>query len=229
MDLKKQAAAKALTYIEDKAIVGLGAGATIGHLVGLFAYKVRNGLEVTVLTSSFTTHRLLLENGFLVRSTAEFDAIDIYLDGCDQLDKNLNALKSGGGIHTHEKLLASMARQFILVGDESKYSEHFDPGYPLVIEFLPEAWLFLNASLQKMFPGAKNILRMNDKKDGPVITANDNYLLDVWFSAWPHLYTINTSVKMITGVVETSLFYNLAHQAILAGNDGIRILERGNG
>ena len=67
---------------------------------------------------------------------------------------------------------------------------------------------------------------MSDKMDGPAITHNGNYLLDVWFSFWPELKNINPIMKEITGVIETSLFYNLAHKAVLAGREGIRILEK---
>ena len=226
MDLKKEAAQRAITFINHKATVGLGVGSTIAYLVDLLAEEIKKGLEVTVCTSSFTTHQLLLTKGFAVQPIASIREIDIYLDGCDQLDNQLNALKSGGGIHTHEKLLASMAGQFLLVGDEAKYSEHFDTRFPLVIEFLPEALSFVPATIQKLFPGVKNVMRMNDKKEGPVITINGNYLLDVWFTTWPELILINPVMKGITGVVETSLFYNLAHKAILAGKDGIKILEK---
>ena len=139
MDFKKNAAKKAITFIQEKNIVALGAGSTVACMVDLLAAAINEGLDIKVLTSSFTTRHLLLAKGFDVESICDFAHVDIYLDGCDQLDRHLNALKSGGGIHTHEKLLASMATLFLLVGDESKYSEHFDDRFPLVIEFLPRS------------------------------------------------------------------------------------------
>lgn len=226
MDLKNKAAQNAITFIKDKSTIGLGAGSTVAFLVDLLATEVKKGLHVRVLTSSFTTHQLLLSKGFSVQPIADVVEVDVYLDGCDQLDKDLNALKSGGGIHTREKLLASMARQFLLMGDETKYSERFDARFPLVIELLPEALRFVPAGIQKLFPGVKSVIRMDDKKDGPSITGNGNYLLDVWFPTWPELAQVNPMMKGITGVVETSLFYNLAHKAIIAGNHGIKILEK---
>ena len=77
-----------------------------------------------------------------------------------------------------------------------------------------------------LFPGVITALRMSDKKDGAVLTDNGNYLMDLWFQDWPELSELNTSLKCITGVVETSLFYSLAHKAIIAGRDGVRILEK---
>lgn len=226
MNLKKEAALKAITLINHKNSVGIGAGSTMGFMVELLAAEVEKGLEIKIFTSSFTTRTLLLKNGFTPLNIADVKEIDLYFDGCDQMDKNLNALKSGGGIHTQEKLMASMAKQFILVGDEAKYADQLEGTYPLVIELLPEALTYLPSRIQYLFPEVKTVLRMSDKKDGPVITTNGNFLLDVWFQKWPPLSTVNQLMKEIAGVVETSLFYNLAKKAIIAGSDGVRIIEK---
>jgi len=226
MDLKKEAARKAVTLVGNKSVVGLGAGSTIAYLVEFLKQEIDNGLQLTFVTSSFTTLQLLLKSNFPVQQIASVKTIDIYFDGCDQLDKQLNALKSGGGIHTHEKLCASMAGEFVLIGDEAKYVETFDTCFPLVVELIPEAFSFVPAEINKAFGDVKTAYRMGDKKDGPVITANGNYLLDVYFKSWPGLSTINPTLKAITGIVETSLFYNIAHKAIIAGNEGVKVLER---
>lgn len=226
MDLKKAAAQKAVTFVKDNTTIGLGAGSTIAHIVNFLSDEVKNGLTLKMVSSSFNTHRLLLQKGFVVQSMADVAELDIYFDGCDQLDRNLNALKSGGGIHTREKLLASMAKQFLLVGDEAKYVDQFDTTYPMVIELLPEAIGYVPASIQKLFPDAQTVLRISDKKEGAAVTDNGNYLMDLWFPVWPDLQQLNSLIKGITGVVETSLFYNLAHKAIIAGKDGIKIIEK---
>ena len=228
MDFKKEAAGKAVTLIKNNSTVGLGAGSTITHMVEILQQEIKNGLAIKMMTSSFTTRQLLQKNGFDILFTGSVAELDIYFDGCDQVDKDLNALKSGGGIHTQEKLLASMAREFILVGDEGKYVDKFDSRFPLVLEVLPEALHYVPARIQMLFPGVITALRVSDKKDGAVVTDNGNYLIDLWFQDWPELSELNTSLKCITGVVETSLFYSLAHKAIIAGRDGVRILEKDN-
>lgn len=174
MDLKKEAAAKAITLIREKTIVGLGAGSTIAYLVEFLRNEIENGLEVKFVTSSFSTNELLLKNKFTVLQTASLSKIDIYFDGCDQLDEELNALKSGGGIHTQEKLLASMADEFVLIGDETKLVDNFDNSFPVVIELLPEAAAFVPAKILNLFSGASSSFRISDKKDGHVITDNGN-------------------------------------------------------
>ena len=226
MNLKKQAAQKAVSLVEDNSTIGIGAGSTMAHIVYFLKEEVQRGLQVQVATSSFNTRQLLLTNGLAVLNTADLSTLDIYFDGCDQFDKNLNALKSGGGIHTQEKLLATMAKQFIIVGDEAKYSEKLQTKYPVVIEVLPQALNFVPAAVAAAFPGTKTVLRTDGKKDGAVFTENGNLLFDVWFTEWPLLSTINSSFKAIPGIVETSLFYNVAVKAIIAGEEGITILEK---
>ena len=224
MDPKQAAAEKAVEFIQDGTIVGLGAGSAVGYMVGFLKLKVENGLEVKLLTSSFTTRKLLQEYNFIVQDTAAMAQIDQYFDGCDQFDHQLHALKSGGGIHTREKILAEMAREFILVGDESKYVEKFDVKFPLVIEVLQETLSFVPVRIQKHFPGIRTEIRMSNKKDGAVITENGNYLFDLWFREWPGLSEINPILKQIPGIIETSLFYNIAHKAVIGGSEGVRVL-----
>ncbi len=228
MDLKKLAAQKAVELVQSNSIIGLGAGSTMAHMVGFLQQTVQNGLNVGVATSSFSTRQLLVQRGFSVLNTADLANIDIYFDGCDQFDKNLTALKSGGGIHTQEKLLASMATQFILVGDDTKYSETLQTNYPLVIEVLPQAFKYVAQIVPAVLPVAKILPRLGDKRDGAVVTENGNYLFDLWFDAWPPLATINPVLKAITGIVETSLFYNIASKAIIAGEAGVVVLEKGS-
>jgi ribose 5-phosphate isomerase A len=226
MDQRIDVAREAISFISDGDMVGLGASTTIKHMVDLLAAAVSNGLNIQLATSSFTTKQLLQQQKLLVQPISNFSKIDIYFDGCDQFDRDLNALKSGGGIHTHEKLLASMADQFLLLGDEKKYVNSFDDKYPLVIEFLPEAIHYVPAGLHQLYRGIQTNIRLGDKKEGPAITGNGNYLLDLWFTAWPDLATINKDIKKIVGVVETSLFCNMAHKAIIAEKSGVRIIEK---
>lgn len=224
-DYKREAARHACQFIKNNDLVGLGAGSTIAHIVEMLKEK-KNELSIQVLTSSFGTLQLLQQHEFHVIAASSVSEIDIYFDGCDQFDKSLNALKSGGGIHTREKILASMARQFLLVGDEGKYVEEFDSRFPVVLEILPEALKYVLAKVTMLYPQTQTKLRTGDKKEGAVITDNGNYLTDVWFNDWPEISSLHASLKSITGVVETSLFYNLAHKAVIAGINGIRVLEK---
>lgn len=228
MNFKREAAAKAITLVKENTIVGLGAGSTMAYAAEFLKTKIDDGLSVKLVTSSFSTMQLLQNAKLPVFPVSNFKEIDICFDGCDQFDQQLNALKSGGGIHTQEKLLASMAKQFVLVGDETKLVESFNIKYPLVIEILPRSLSFVPYKIEKLFAAIKSSMRMNDKTDGPVITENGNYLLDIYFESWPSLPGINPALKNIPGIVETSLFYSMAHKAVIAGGKGVNVLERIN-
>ena len=226
MDFKKEAAKKAITLIKNNSIVGLGAGSTMAHLALFLKEEIQKGLQVKVFSSSYNTRSLLQQNGFTSEDLSAIQKLDIYFDGCDQFDKDLNALKSGGGIHTHEKLLASMADEFIIIGDDTKYAEALGTSFPLVLEILPESVNYVIQKTAQFFTGASITMRMSDKKDGPVVTANGNYLLDIYVKEWPELQQVNFYLKSITGVVETSLFYQLAKKAIIGSAEGVILLQK---
>jgi len=149
-DLKQQAALAAVKMIKENSIVGFGAGSSIAHLVN--GIKSLPGLAgtITTVTSSYNTRLLLQQSGLVVREMGDLSEIDVYFDGCDQFDSRLNALKSGGGIHTREKILASMAGEFVLIGDASKYVDKLDGKYLLVVEVIADALAFVMSRLQQL-------------------------------------------------------------------------------
>jgi ribose 5-phosphate isomerase A len=224
-DFKKEAAKAALSFIKWGNTIGFGAGSTIAHLVGFIKEDPELVTSISTITSSFTTRLLLERSGFAVKEMCATGHIDVYFDGCDQFDRHLNALKSGGGIHTREKILASMADEFIIIGDESKSVEQLDGKYPLVIEVIPDALSFVLSRLSGIFPDSAATIRMSDKTDGAAITANGNFLIDCRLTPFPDPARVNAQVIGITGVLEHSLFFGIAHKAIIAGPEGIKVLE----
>lgn len=224
MDYKLEAAKAALTLIAPNQTIGLGAGSTIAHLVNMLAQNHELAASLTFTSSSFKTTQLLSKYGLRIQQPALLNKLDIYFDGCDQFDSELNALKSGGGIHTTEKILASMAQEFILLGDEGKFSPQLNATYPLVIEILPQALQIVLAKLAILFPQATLTQRMSTQKDGALISDNGNMLVDIQFTELPQPAKLNTLVKMIPGVVEHSLFYQVATKAVIAGENGIRTI-----
>lgn len=224
-DYKMEAAFAALDFVKAGQTIGLGAGTTIFHLTDLISNHADLAKSLTFVSSSFKTRSYLYKKGLNIQSSAFTEKLDLYFDGCDQFDKELNALKSGGGIHTSEKILASMAGDFILIGDEGKSVLDLDHRYPLVVELLPEALPFILRKIALLYPSTTVKLRMSSEKDGAVISENGNLLADIHFPVLPPLAELNVSVKMIPGIVEHSLFYRLATKAVIAGEHGITILE----
>jgi ribose 5-phosphate isomerase A len=223
-DYKVEAAKATLQLIKAGQTIGLGAGTTVSNLVTMITQESELWPSLVFTSSSFKTTNLLQEHDLRVQSPSLLKHLDIYFDGCDQFDAELNALKSGGGIHTAEKILASMANEFILMGDEGKYVEKLDTKYPLVIEILPQALQLVFSRLASDFPDAQIKLRMSDKKDGAVISENGNMLADIYFASIIAPEKLNVQIKMIPGVVDHSLFYRMATKALIAGEKGISII-----
>jgi ribose 5-phosphate isomerase A len=223
-DHKLEAAKAAFKLIKTGETIGLGAGTTVLHLAGMIAQNTDLARSVVLVSSSFKTNSYLQEQGLNVKPASAIKHLDIYFDGCDQFDQQLNALKSGGGIHTTEKILTSMAAEFVLMGDDAKFVPQLTTTYPLVIEILPQALQIVLAKLRSAYPDADIKLRMGDQKDGAVISDNGNLLADIRFTHVPQWQQLNIDVKMIPGVVEHSLFYGMATKAIISGEGGIQII-----
>jgi ribose 5-phosphate isomerase A len=222
MDYKMEAAKEALKFIRPESTVGFGAGSTMVYLINFVSGERGLAGSLRVLSSSFATRELLQQKGFFVQDGGQTTQLDTYFDGCDQFDRRLSALKSGGGIHTSEKVLAAMANEFILVGDAAKRVEHLGVEYPLVLEVIPEALAYVSDRVQRFFQPVRSVVRRSDKKDGAVITERGNFLIDCWFDPFPEPAVINDRLLGIPGILEHSLFYNLAHRAIVAGPDGVK-------
>lgn len=222
-DFKLEAAKAALQFIQPGQTIGVGAGSTIANLLNLIAADGELSASLSFATSSFKTAVLISQYNFRFIGSEQVKHIDIYFDGCDQFDGQLNALKCGGGIHTSEKIMASLADEFILIGDASKSVEKLDTTYPLVLEVLPTGLQLVYKWLATFIPTAKTAMRMSTQKDGAVITENGNYLLDVYFTE-PMPIAEMDALKMVPGVVEHSLFVGLASKAIIAGEGGVEVL-----
>jgi len=209
-DPKLAAAKKAFQLIQAGQTIGLGDGSTILHLAQFIADDKQLASSLTLATSSAKTINRLKELDLSVQSLSALNHIDIYFDGCDQFDRELNCLKSGSGIHAMEKIVASMAGEFILVGDSSKFSEKLTADFPIVIEVIPAALGIVRVRLQAAFPQASINLRKLEQ------ATNDrgNYLLEMKFEELPELSHLNTFIKMLPGVVDHSLFYQMATKAI---------------
>jgi ribose 5-phosphate isomerase A len=220
---KKQSAEKAFQFIKSGQTIGLGEGTTVLYLADFITADTAFAASLTITSSSAKTITRLKELGLDVKQLSDLKAVDSYYDGCDQFDSELNALKSGAGIHTLEKTLAGMAKEFVLIGDSDKFSEKLTAQYPIVVELIPYAFSSVMEKLKAAFPEARFNLRQQDTGN-PSITVNGNYLLDLKFEQLPELSFLNTFIKMMPGVIDHSLFFRIASKAIISGPDGTTII-----
>lgn len=221
-DVKKACAREALKFIKSGTVIGLGGGSTISYLIQYI--KEDPALQVKVVTPSVKTRLLCVQNGLEVLHTSTVDRISAAFDGCDELDEELNALKSGGGIHTKEKLIASMAEDYILLADDTKLKSRLTFGHPVVLEILEDSLAYVQRKVAEL--GGKASIRSSSAKDGYTITENGNLLLDVHFAQVENIPRLESDLGRIRGVLDTSLFVHVATKAIIVGENGVRLLRR---
>ncbi len=218
--MKKKCAKEAVKLIKAGMIVGFGGGSTVAYMI---AEAADLQLDIQAVTPSMDTKELCRKYKIPVISLSDVDKIDIAFDGCDELDYQLNALKSCGGIHTREKLVAAMAKKYILLADESKFFERLQFEYPVTVEVLPCARSYVKNSLEII--GAKVIERHCANKAGLTITDDGNYLMEAQFKNSEDLKVLDQKLNAMAGIVGHGLFYSIASGAIIAGKEDIRMIN----
>lgn len=222
INYKKQAALEAAKMVSPDHVVGLGDGSTIALLAeALVSDKTLSG-RLSFVSSSARTSQLLRNLGVAIANAADFETIDLYFDGCDQIDSQLNALKSGGGIHTDEKSLAAMANEFVILGDGNKLKDALNTDVPFTVEVIPASVKAINMLLRTHFDIVSTAVR-KDNNEQEILTKRACVLLDVTFAKMPQPEHLN-QIRMWPGVIDHSLFYKIVTSAIICDAGGVRHL-----
>ena len=225
-EMKKLVAKEALKYIEDDMIVGLGTGSTTAYFIKMLGKMIMKEelFDVYGLPTSYQARILAIENGVPVVGLDEVDAIDIAVDGADEVDPHLNLIKGRGAALTMEKIIEYRAGTFLVLVDESKLVEYLGQKMPVPIEVIPMAWRAIKEELEVFNATAE--LRMGVKKDGPVITDNGNFILDAKFERIEDPLDLEIELNNIPGVVENGIFADIADIVLVGTKDGVKRLER---
>jgi len=220
--LKMMAAEAAVEYVRDGQIVGLGTGSTFRHIVAKLAERVRGGLRIRGVPTSLETARLAMHAGIpLLADDGEW-AIDLALDGADQVDPQLNLIKGGGGALLKEKIVASAAARFVVVVDETKRVPALGGAFPLPVEVVHFGWGTVARKLERL--GCRVEPRM---KNGTLfITEAGHLIMDLWFQKIEDPARLETELEMTPGVVCSGLFVGRADLAVVATQQGVITLTR---
>ena len=221
MNLKKDAGYKAAEYVKDGDILGLGTGSTTHYFIEAVGKRIeKEGINVMGIPTSFQSLLLAKQWNIPITSLEEHD-IDLAVDGADEVDTNFNLIKGGGAAHTKEKIVDYAAENFYVIVDESKYVDEIG-GFPVPVEVIPEASRTVIQTLEDM--GANPIIRMAERKDGPVITDNGNFIIDAKFDKIESPEHLEIDLNSIPGVVENGIFSNMVDKVIIGTKDGIKEL-----
>jgi ribose 5-phosphate isomerase A len=226
MDLKRQAACRALTYVRDGMVLGLGSGSTTAYFIELLAGRLRGGVLRDILgvpTSEATADRARAL-GIPLTTLADHSCLDLAVDGADEVDPDLNLVKGLGGALLREKIVATQAERFVIVVDESKLVPRLGTRAPLPIEVVP-----FGAELHvRWLDDLGWHAELRHESDGSlVVTDNGNYLIHCWFrDGVSDPYALARLLADRPGIVEHGLFLKVATRVIVAERNGVRVLRR---
>ncbi len=227
-DLKRQAAARAVEQVRDGMKLGLGTGSTAKHFVELLGERVQAGLKIVGVPTSEATRADAERCGVPLTTLEEVDRLDLTVDGADEIDANLELIKGGGGALLREKIVAAASDRMIVIADESKWVKTLGR-FPLPIEVIPFGLGATRRAIEAAFAnnGVSGQMDIRKTKDGHAfVTDGGHWIIDAHLGRIPDSPKLAASLNSIPGVVEHGLFIGLARTAVLAGPQGIRVVER---
>jgi ribose 5-phosphate isomerase A len=227
-ELKRQAAARALEHVRDGMKLGLGTGSTAKHFVDLLGEKVRAGLDVIGVPTSEATRLQAEQCGIRLTTLDDIDRLDLTVDGADEIDPALNAVKGGGGALLREKIVAAASDRMIVIADKTKWVDALGR-FPLPVEVIPFGLAATQRAMDKAFAqtGVSGQMVLRKGKDGHVfVTDGGHWIVDAHLGRITEAPRLAALLNSIPGVVEHGLFIGLVSTAMLAGPQGIRVVER---
>ncbi|HSD57902.1 MAG TPA: ribose-5-phosphate isomerase RpiA [Methanotrichaceae archaeon] len=219
---KKAVGESAAALVRDGMVVGLGTGSTVAWTIKNLGARIKDeGLDILGVPTSYQAEALAIASGITLTSLSQHPVLDLAIDGVDQVDAALFAIKGGGAAHTREKVVSCSAKRFVVVADGSKYLGKMN--HPVPVEVLPFAANLVEQRLKEM--GGKPVLRIGKMKDGPVITDNGNFVMDVDFGVIEDPRSLAAWLCPIPGMVEHGIFDNV-DELHLARSGGVEIIRR---
>jgi ribose 5-phosphate isomerase A len=219
---KKEAARLAIEEnVKNNMKIGIGSGSTVVFAIKRLAEIVKkNKWNVICVPTSYQSEQLIIENGLNLGTLNQYPELDIDFDGADEIDEKLNLIKGGGGCLVQEKIAASYSKKVIIIADfrkKSKYlGENWKKGIP--IEIIPGASIPIMKKIENL--GGVPKLRMGIAKMGPVVTDNNNFIIDADFNIIKDPGDLDKKLLSISGVVDTGFFLNMASMVYIGKKDG---------
>ncbi|WP_448549205.1 ribose-5-phosphate isomerase RpiA [Thalassotalea fusca] len=214
-EMKKAAAIKALEFVTEDTIVGVGTGSTVNHFIDALA-TMKDRIEGAVSSSEASTERLKA-HGIEVFDLNSVSEIDVYVDGADEITEHMHMIKGGGAALTREKIVAAVAKTFVCIADESKLVPVLG-NFPLPVEVIPMARSYVARELVKL--GGDPVYRQG------VVTDNGNVILDVHNMEILDPKQLEEQINAIVGVVTNGLFAHRGANVLILGTpNGAKIVK----
>jgi ribose 5-phosphate isomerase A len=210
--------------------LGLGTGSTAKHFVELLGERVRAGFRVVAVPTSEETARQAGAAGIALTTLDAMPELDLVVDGADEIGPDLTLIKGGGGALLREKIVAAAAECMVVIADASKWVPVLGR-FPLPIEVVPFGLAATRRALERAVGAAGGLpagggLTLRQKDGHAFVTDGGHWILDASLSHIVDPKPLAARLAAIPGVVEHGLFIDLAKIAIVAGGDGVRVIER---
>jgi len=220
--LKMAAAESAVALVSDGMIVGLGTGSTAAFAVSALGKRVKQGLRIVGIPTSERTAAQARAVGIPLASLAEEPAIDITIDGADQVEEgSLNLIKGLGGALLREKIVAYASKKLVIIIDDRKLVTSLAINSPVPVEAVPFGWQATARHLSNL--GATPSLRRNSDGE-PFHSDGGNYIVDCTFESGVPAEQLAKRLDHVVGLVEHGFFIGLASEVHVAGTGGVRVL-----
>jgi ribose 5-phosphate isomerase A len=225
---KRAAAARAVEIVRPGMRLGLGTGSTAKHFVDLLAERVRGGLDVVAVPTSEATRAQAERLGIALTTLDETPELDLTVDGADEIAPDLTLIKGGGGALLREKIVAAASAKMLVIADQSKWVTMLGR-FPLPIEIAPFGAAATRRAVEAATaaagcPGAATLRKAANGH--AFVTDGGHWLLDAQLQRILDPKTLAARLSAVPGVMEHGLFIGLAGAAIVAGPDGVRLIER---
>jgi ribose 5-phosphate isomerase A len=225
---KRAAAARAVDFVRPGMRLGLGTGSTARPFVELLAERVRAGLDVIAVPTSEATRSDAERLGVPLTSLDQTPELDLTVDGADEIGPDLSLIKGGGGALLREKIVASASARMIVIADETKWVAALGR-FPLPVEVVPFGLAATRRAIEAAAAaaGCAGPVQLRRGSDGHAfVTDGGHWILDAAFARISDPKSLADRLDGIAGVVEHGLFIALAQTAVIAGVNGVRVVER---
>jgi ribose 5-phosphate isomerase A len=221
-ELKRAAALRAIEEVEDGMVVGLGTGSTAAFVVEGLARRVAEGLRVAGIPTSERTAAQARRLGVPITTFAEYQHLDLTIDGADEVQLgSLDLIKGLGGALLREKIVAAASRRLVIVVDQEKLVERLGEHTPVPVEVSQFGWQATAVALAKLGCVPE---RRYTAGEQPFVTDGGNYILDCRFGPITDPGQIEKSIAMTVGTVECGLFVARSSMVVAASPTGVEVL-----
>jgi ribose 5-phosphate isomerase A len=225
---KRRAAEHAIALVEDGMTLGLGTGSTAAHFIDLVGQRVKQGLKVVGVPTSETTRAQAERLGIPLIDLDRYPSLDLAVDGADEIDSELRLIKGRGGALLYEKIVAMASERMVVIADHCKRVVILGAA-PLPVEIVPFGAGATRSMVELLAAdaGCSGRIELRVMADGtPFLTDSGNFILDCAFGRIDEPEALDEALKLVPGVVENGLFLGIADAAIVAGPDGVVVIER---